>query len=330
MATIGFHCAHEQVAPSQLLTDVVHAEAAGFGAALCADHLSPWTSHQGQAGHAWSWLGAALARTSLTCGVLTSPGQRYHPAVLAQAMGTLAQMFPGRFWASLGSGQAIDEHVTGTGWPRKELRERRLVECVDAMRRLLAGEEVSHDGLVSVDRARVWSRPEAPPPLLGTAITEETAQWHARWADGLVTIGQPTETLHRVTDAYRHGGGRGWLALLVHLSWAPTEDEAIDLAMDHWPAGVFGPPLVLDVETVDGFDELARHVTEDQVRAAVRVSADPEQHVEWIRADLELGFDEVYLHFVGPWQEPFIDAFSADVLPAFAEEPQEEDRVENE
>ncbi|MGN6753759.1 MAG: TIGR03885 family FMN-dependent LLM class oxidoreductase [Intrasporangium sp.] len=330
MATIGFHCAHEQIAPSQLLADVVHAEASGFGAALCADRLSPWTTRQGQSGHAWSWLGAALARTSLSFGVLSSPGQRYHPAVLAQAIGTLAEMFPGRFWASFGSGQAINEHVTGSGWPRRELRERRLVECVDAIRLLLAGEEVSHDGLVSIDRARVWSRPEASPPLLGTALTEETAHWHGRWADGLVTTGQPPEVLRRIIDGYRQGGGRGWLALLVHLSWAPTEDEAIDLAMDHWPMGAFGPSVVLEIETVDGFDELARHVTEEQVRAAVRVSADLEQHVDWIRADLELGFDEIYLHFVGPDQGRFIDAFSSDVLPAFAEEPHEETVHENE
>ena len=323
MATIGFHCAHEQVAPSQLLSDVVHAEAAGFGAALCSDSLSPWTTRQGQAGHAWSWLGAALARTSLSFGVLTTPGQRYHPAVLAQAMGTLGQMFPGRFWASLGSGQAINEHVTGGGWPRKELRERRLVECVDAIRLLLAGEEVSHDGLVAIDRARVWSRPDASPPLLGSVLTEETAHWHARWAEGLVTVAQPHERLQAITAAYRRAGGRGWLALLVHLSWAPTEDEAIAVAMENWAAGVFGPPLLLDVETAEGFDELSRHVTERDVRRVVRVSADPEQHVDWIRAYLELGFDEVYLHFVGPGQNHFIDTFSTDVLPAFTDEPEE-------
>jgi alkanesulfonate monooxygenase SsuD/methylene tetrahydromethanopterin reductase-like flavin-dependent oxidoreductase (luciferase family) len=86
--------------------------------------------------------------------VVNAPGQRYHPAIIAQAIGTLAAMYPGRFWAALGSGEASNEHITGTGWPAKPLREARLRECVDVIRALLAGEEVSHRGLVTVDRAR--------------------------------------------------------------------------------------------------------------------------------------------------------------------------------
>src|SRR4030095_2372340 len=121
-------------------------------------------------GFAWSWLGAALQATALPFGVVNAPGQRYHPAVIAQAIGTLGSMYPGRFWAALGTGEASNEHITGEVWPRKELRQQRLEECVDAMRNLLRGEEVSHDGLVTVDRARLWPRPDEPPALLGAAV----------------------------------------------------------------------------------------------------------------------------------------------------------------
>ena len=175
MTVIGFHASHEQIHPARLLRDVQAAEAAGFDAAMCSDHFGPWSERQGQSGYAWSWLGAALATTTLRFGVVTAPGQRYHPAVLAQKIGTLAAMFPGRFWAALGSGENSNEHITGDRWPRKDLRQRRLRECADVIRALLAGETVSHHGRVTVVQAKLYSRPAEPPPLLGGAVTEQTA-----------------------------------------------------------------------------------------------------------------------------------------------------------
>ena len=138
---------------------------------MSSDHFSPWSERQGQSAFAWSWLGAALQATSLPFGVVNAPGQRYHPAIIAQAIGTLGAMYPGRFWAALGTGEASNEHITGAGWPRKDVRNARLRECVDVIRALLRGEEVSHDGLVTVDRARVWTRPPEPPPLVGAAVS---------------------------------------------------------------------------------------------------------------------------------------------------------------
>src|ERR671917_136026 len=175
MTVVGIHASHEQVHPAALLEAVRTAEAAGFCAAMSSDHFSPWSERQGQSGFAWSWLGAALARTSLPFGVVNAPGQRYHPAIIAQASATLTAMFPGRFWAALGTGEASNEHITGDRWPRKEVRAARLRECVDVLRALLAGEEVSHDGLVTVDRARLWTLPEQPPLLVGAAVSVETA-----------------------------------------------------------------------------------------------------------------------------------------------------------
>src|SRR5690606_36564465 len=139
MTIVGFHASHEQLPPSRLLRDVQDAEAAGFDAAMCSDHFSPWITRQGHSGYAWSWLGAALAATRLPFGVVSAPGQRYHPAVAAQKAATLAEMFPGRFWMALGSGQLLNEHITGDRWPPKPERQARLRECVDIFRALFAG-----------------------------------------------------------------------------------------------------------------------------------------------------------------------------------------------
>ena len=104
MVFIGFHASHEQIAPSALLDAVIAAERAGFDGAMCSDHLAPWIPAQGQSGFALSWIAAALARTRFSIGMVNAPGQRYHPVMIAQAFATLEEMFPGRFWAALGSG----------------------------------------------------------------------------------------------------------------------------------------------------------------------------------------------------------------------------------
>jgi probable non-F420 flavinoid oxidoreductase len=315
MTVFGVHASHEQVHPRELRDAVVQAERAGFGAAMCSDHFSPWSTRQGHSGFAWSWLGAALQATGLPFGVVNAPGQRYHPAVIAQAIATVAAMFPGRFWVALGTGEASNEHITGERWPRKDVRNARLRECVDVIRALLAGAEVSHDGLVTVDRARLWTLPERPPPLLGAAVSVATARWCADWADGLITVNAPEEHLRRMIEAYRDGGGTGRLALQVHLSWAPDEDTARHIAHEQWRSNVFGPPACWDLELPEHFDQVTEHVTADEVTRVVNVSADLGRHTAWLRSYAELGFDEIYLHHVGQHQDAFITAFGETVLP---------------
>lgn len=320
MTRIGFHASHEQISPRQLLADVQLAEQAGFQMAMCSDHLAPWSERQGHSGYTWSWLGAALATTGLTFGTVTAPGQRYHPAVHAQKIATLAQMFPGRIWAALASGEALNEHVTGDRWPDKETRTRRLEESVDVIRRLLAGEVVSHDGLVQVDRARVWDLPETQPLLVGPAASVESAARVAAWADGMVTLNAPLETLREMVAAYRGAGGRGRLALQVHLSWDPDLARAEAIAYDQWRSNVFSAPLPWDTELVEGFDAMAEHVTMDSVRSSVVVSADLAEHVDRLAEMAALGFDDLYLHFVGQQQTRFIETFGEHVLPALRTE----------
>ncbi|MEV0330208.1 TIGR03885 family FMN-dependent LLM class oxidoreductase [Micromonospora echinospora] len=315
MTVFGVHASHEQIHPTALLEAVVHAERAGFDAAMCSDHFAPWSERQGQSAFAWSWLGAALQATSLPLGVVNAPGQRYHPAIIAQAIGTLGAMYPGRFWAALGTGEAANEHITGDPWPRKDVRNARLRECVDVIRALLAGEEVSHDGLVRVDRAKLWTRPEQPPALVGAAVSVATARWCAEWADGLITVNAPVPHLRAMIDAYRDAGGRGPLSLQVHLSWAADETEAERIAYDQWRSNVFAPPVCWDLETVEHFDVISEQVPMERLRRVVNISADLGRHTGWLEEYLDLGFDRIFLHHVGQELGPFVDAFGTEVLP---------------
>lgn len=319
MPRIGWHASHEQIAPGRLLEAARRAEGAGFAFGMSSDHFSPWSARQGHSGFAWSWLGAAMATTSMPFRVVSAPGQRYHPAILAQAMATLAEMFPGRLAVCLGSGEASNEHITGDRWPPKPERNARLRECADVIRALLAGEEVTHHGLVEVDRARLWSRPAEPPPLYGAAVSPATARWLGGWADGLATVHQPREALERVVAAFREGGGEGKPMLLqTHVSWAATDEEALAIAWDQWRTNVFAPPVPWDLETVEHFDEAARFVRTEDVAEAVIVSGDPGRHAAWIAEAAEIGFDEIAVHHVGQEQDAFIDAFARDVLPRVA------------
>jgi probable non-F420 flavinoid oxidoreductase len=313
---VGFHASHEQLSPRALLDAVVAAERAGFQAAMCSDHLAPWSERQGHSGFAWSWLGAAMEATALPFGVVTAPGQRYHPTTIAQAIATLGELFPGRSWTALGSGEAVNEHVTGDPWPPKDQRDARLLECVEVIRALLRGEEVTHEGLVTVDRARVWSLPEEPPPLLGAAVSEETAGTVGGWADGMITVYRPPEQLRPVLDAFRDGGGAGKpVSVQVHLSWAEDEETAIAVAHDQWRTGVLGGGLAWDLELPAQFDEATKDVRHEDVAETVLVSADTGRHVKWLLELAELDVDAIYLHHVGQEQTLFIETFAEHVLP---------------
>lgn len=315
MVTYGFHASHEQISPRQLLADVQRAEEVGFRAAMCSDHLEPWSERQGHSGMAWPWLGAALATTNLTFGTVTAPGQRYHPVVVAHAMATLGQMFPGRFWTALGSGEFTNEHVTGDPWPDKETRHRRLEECVAVIRRLLDGETVTHDGLVTVHEARLWEVAEPRPRIIAPVVTAGSARRNAAWGDGLATVNADPDTLRGILDAWDEAGGADHKVLQLHLSWAPTQAEAEAIAHEQWRSNVFGAPACWDL-TRASLDEVSREgVTMEQVRRSVLVSSDLGFLTEQIQSLAGLGFDAVYLHHVGQHQTPFLEAFGERVLP---------------
>ncbi|MDY7226243.1 TIGR03885 family FMN-dependent LLM class oxidoreductase [Hyalangium rubrum] len=316
---VGYHASHEQFPPSALLRMVRKAEGVGFRAALNSDHFHPWTEAQGQSGFAWSFMGAALATTQLSLGVVNAPGQRYHPAIIAQALGTLAEMFPGRVWAALGSGQLLNEAITGQGWPTKEQRNARLRECVDILRALFRGETVTHRGLVTVEEAKLYTRPKEPPLLVGAAITAKTAEWVGSWADGLITISQPPEALRQVVEAFRRGGGEGKpMFLKVQVSYAADEAAARSGALEQWGSNIFPSSVLTDLRGPSQFAEAANTVRAQDLDRAVRISSSLQRHLDWLGEDARLGFDRLYLHNVNREQDAFIEAFGEKVLPALS------------
>lgn len=320
MTKIGFHASHEQISPQQLLQDVIRAEHAGFDAAMCSDHFFPWSNRQAHSGFAFSWLGAALASTEFPIGSVTAPGQRYHPAITAQATATLAQMFPGRYWAALGSGQNLNEHVTGGKWPDPATRRQRLEECVQVIRALHAGKHVSHHGLVTVEDAYLFERPLPPPKLYAACVSPDSARRAAAWADGMLTLNQPRNAHHDTLEAYRQAGGTGPVMLQAHLSWDPDLNSANRTAYEQWRTNAVGQLLGQDLPTPEHLDAASQTVDQDKVGQAVWISDRGAKLVELILESIHAGFKEVYLHQVAQDQQPWIDYAAEYVLPTVREQ----------
>jgi coenzyme F420-dependent glucose-6-phosphate dehydrogenase len=310
MARIGYHASHEQFSPGELLRYVQLAERAGFTDAMSSDHYMPWSERQGQSGFAWSWLGAALQATALPFGMVCAPGQRYHPTIIAQAAATLAEMFPGRVWCAFGSGQLLNEHITGKGWISKADRNARLKECIEVIRALWAGETVTlHTDYINVSEAKLYTRPAQTPMLLGAAITPETAAWVGSWADGVITVHKPLEKQKAFVDAFRSGGGEGKpMFLQAQTSYAPTQAEALQGAHDQWRNNILESSVLTELRLPKQFDAAGAYIRPEDLHDHIRISSDVNQHIDWLRQDIEL---------VNRDQERFINTFGEKVLPAF-------------
>jgi probable non-F420 flavinoid oxidoreductase len=294
------------------------AEKAGFQAINSSDHFHPWSERQGQSGYSFAWLGAAMQATELPFGVVCSPGQRNHPAIVAQAAATLGEMFPRRFHVSLGSGEALNERITGEIWPIKSERNARLLECYEIIKRLFTGEMVTHHGRVTVEDARLYTLPKDLPLLYGAAVTEETAEWVGSWADGLTTIHKPIDELKATVKAFRKGGGGGKpMIVKVQLSYSRDEEDAINGAYDQWRTNIFQGTVLGDLYKVEQFDALGEFVTIDKLKEMVNISSDLQVHTDFIKSYIDLGFDTIILHNVNRDQETFIEDFGEKVLPQF-------------
>lgn len=315
---IGFHASHEQFTPRHLLELVQKAEQAGFKAVLSSDHFHPWSDEQGESGFAWSWLGAAMQATSLEYGIVNAPGQRYHPAIIAQAAATLDQMFPGRFWLCQGSGQALNENITGDKWPSKDIRNARLKESVEMIRQLWKGDYVTHHGIVKVENAKLFTPPETTPTIYGAAITEKTAKWLGSWADGMITVSKPVEELKKMVSAFNDGGGKGKkLALKVQISYATDEEKALEGAWEQWKNNIFPSKLLSEINTAEQFDALGESVRKEDIKEHVIVANNADTFIKKIEQYRDLGFEKIIIHNVNKDQESFIDFFGREVLPSF-------------
>jgi probable non-F420 flavinoid oxidoreductase len=312
----GYQASHEQFTPSDLLRYSVMAEKAGFTSINSSDHFYPWSKRQGQSGYSFSWLGASMAQTALPYGVVCTPGYRNHPAIVAQAAATLAEMFPNRFWVALGSGEALNERITGEKFPIKSERNERLLECADVIKRLLQGETVTHFGRITLEEVKLYTLPKVLPLFVGAAVTKDTAAWMGSWADGMITVHQEPKALKEVVDAFRNNGGEGKPVFLkVQLSYAKTEEEALQGAWDQWRTNIFHSTALSELWQVEQFDKVAEYVQPEELRDMVRISADPERHIEWLKEDMKLGFERIVLHNVNREQELFIQDFGEKVLP---------------
>jgi coenzyme F420-dependent glucose-6-phosphate dehydrogenase len=316
MTILGYHASHEQFSPADLLQYVQAAEDAGFDAAMCSDHFHPWTPDQGNSAFAWSWLGAALQATGLSFGTVTAPGYRYHPAVVAQAAATLAFMFPGRFWLAVGSGEALNESITGEHWPAKDERNARLRECVDVMRALWEGETVTHRGRVTVEGATLHTRPPTPPTLFAAAVSEETARWAGEWADGLITIGQPPEEVEPVVEAFRESAGDdAILAMQVQVALADTDEAAQRLAKEHWPIVAISGDALWELRQPEQFQAATENAEASVFAENMLATSSTDEIVERMSRYMEMGFERFYVHGVNPDQHRFIEQFADGVLP---------------
>ncbi len=296
-----FYCAsHEQFPPDELLAHAVAAERAGFDGIACSDHLQPWWE-PGESGHAWVWLGAVGQATRLPLGTaVTPPGPRYHPVLIAQAWATLELMFPGRPFLGIGSGESLNESPLGAPWPPVAEQVERLDEALSLIHRLFAGQRVSTRGKhFSTDGAFLHSRPERRPPIYVSAFGPQAAAVAGRWGDGLWTLAD-AEQAPGVIDAYRAaaedaGNEPGETVLQTGFSWAPDEDAALE------GARVWKGSQPAEFYTDDWHDPATMHAegerqtSDDDLRAAMIVSADPQVHVERIHDVIGLGATTVVL-----------------------------------
>jgi len=316
MTQFAYHASHEQFNPRDLLQYARQAEQKGFDAVGSSDHFHPWSERQGQSGFSFAWLGAAMQATQIPYSLVCAPGQRYHPAIVAQAIATLCALFPSRLDVALGSGEALNEQITGEKWPDKATRNQRLLECAGIIRKFLAGSLVNHKGLVTVENARLYTIPEKLPRLFCAAVSKETAAWAGSWADGLITVHRPYSELKAVVDAFRNNGGAGKpVHLKVQLSYAQHEQTALQGAHEQWRTNIFQGSVLGDLSSPAHFDAAAEFIQPDHLKPMIRISADPAKHVSWLQEDLKLGFERIILHNVNRLQEEFIRDFGSQVLP---------------
>jgi probable non-F420 flavinoid oxidoreductase len=311
ISMLAYHASHEQFAPSRLLRLAQAAEKAGFDAIHSSDHFHPWSVRQGESGFAFSWIAAALQATTLPCSMVCAPGQRMHPAIVAQAIATLGEMFPNRFAVELGSGEALNETITGSPWPPKKDRNERLKECADIIRRLMAGDKVNHTGHVTVKNARLYSRPENAPLLYCAALSEETAGWCGNWADGLLTTaGEMKDVLKKKEAFVKNGGTASNVVVQFSFSFASSEKEAIEGAWHQWRSNLVDPAKLAGLYTPEEFDVITENISRDEVAEKIEVFTDIKDIVEKAKSYLDNGIRMVTLHNVNTNQEEFVDAFS--------------------
>jgi G6PDH family F420-dependent oxidoreductase len=315
---LGYWLSSEEHGPAELVELAVAAESAGFELAVASDHFHPWVPAQGHAPFVWTVLGAvarATERLTVATGV-SSPINRIHPAVLAQAVATTACLMPGRFVLGLGLGERLNEHVTGGAWPRPGIRRRMLAEAIGIIRALLAGGEVNHDGEhYTVEHAQLFDRPATRVPIWLAVAGPRTARLAAESCDGMIQVA-PSAPL---VEAFEAAGGTGRPRVgQLHVSLAASHDDAVDNARRWWPNGGLPPQLLTELSRPSQFAAAADLVDPERLSASVVCATGPDAICSAIARYAGAGFDHVVVHQVGPDQQRFLRLAETELLPAMA------------
>ncbi|MFB8077096.1 LLM class F420-dependent oxidoreductase [Streptomyces sp. NPDC056013] len=320
MVRIGYTMMTEQAGPRDLVDHVVRAERAGFDFSVISDHSFPWLEAQGHAPYAWSVLGAAAQATSRIplMTYVTCPTLRYHPAVVAQKAATMQLLSQGRFRLGLGSGENLNEHIVGAGWPSAPVRLDMLEEAVEIIRSLLDGGYVSHHGPhFDVENARIWDLPDDPPPI-GIAVSgDRSCELAGRHGDLLIAT-EPKRELLTAFGAYG-GAGKPCVGQLP-VSYDPDRAAAVARAHDQFRWALGGWKVNAELPGPASFEQASSRTRPEDVADAVPCGDDVDAFVEAVRPYSEAGFTEVALVQVGSdRQEAFLDWAETTLLPALRE-----------
>jgi len=321
MTRFGYTLMTEQSGPKQLVSYATQAERAGFDFEVSSDHYSPWLATQGHAPYAWTVLGAvaqATERVELMTYV-TCPTLRYHPAVVAQKAATLQILADGRFTLGLGSGENLNEHVVGEGWPAVTTRLEMLEEAIEIIRDLHTGKVVDFRGVhFKVESAHVWDVPEQGVPIAVAVSGERSVGRFGPLADHLVAVEPKADLIDQwnATDGAPDIGAGGARAIgQIPICWAPDEDRAKALAHDQfrWFAGGWG--VNADLPTPAGFAAATQFVTPDDVADNIACGPDLDAIVESVSAFWDAGFTDVALVQIGDeLQQRFLDEAAEPLL----------------
>jgi G6PDH family F420-dependent oxidoreductase len=317
MTEIGYALSSEEHAPNDLVNNARSAEEAGFGFALISDHFHPWIDRQGHSPFVWSVIGGiAQATSKLRLGTgVTCPLIRTHPAIIAQAAATSAAMMQGRFFLGVGTGENLNEHILGDGWPPHQIRMDMLEEAVEVIRLLWQGGTQSHWGqYYTVENARLYTLPDEPPPIIVAASGPKAAEGAGRIGDGFCSTSPDKELVKKFDEA----GGKGKPKYgQLTVCWAKDEREARRTAYEWWPNAAVKGELSQELPTPAHFEQAAQMVKEEDVAKVMVCGPDSQEHIEKIKEYAEAGYDHVYVHQVGPYQEGFMQFYKEEVLPKF-------------
>jgi G6PDH family F420-dependent oxidoreductase len=317
---LGYFLSSEEHKPNQLIDYAQMAEQSGFKFIVISDHFHPWVSEQGQSSFVWSVLGGiAHATEKVSVGTaVTCPIMRIHPALVAQAAATVADMMPGRFFLGLGTGEYLNEHIFGDAWPRYETRKEMLMEAIHLMRELWKGEEYSYDGTYfTVRDARIYTLPDELPPIYVAASGIESAEVAGELSDGLISTSSGDE----VVKAFRkHGGSAKPCIGSVKVCWAKSQEAAKKTLEKEWPVSALSGRLHVDLPAPKHFEDAVKAMGKVEIPEDSVFGPKPEPYIKAIRSLQENGFDHIYLHQVGTDQEGFLDFFKSTLFPLLEEE----------